>query len=108
MPLAICIQNVYTRKQADVDFEWDERKNAANVAEHGISFQGAAHIFDGPVMEYVDSRRYYGETRIAAIGVLGRTELCVVYTIRGGACRIISARRANQNERRSYRQIFPR
>lgn len=91
-----------------MNFEWDEGKNEANVAKHGISFLGAAHIFDGPVMEYVDSRRYYGETRITAIGVVGRTELCPVYTMRDDACRIISARRANRNERRAYRQIFPR
>nr|WP_241392693.1 hypothetical protein [Rippkaea orientalis] len=31
----------------------------------------------------------------------------VVYTWRGSACRLISARRANERERRKYDQSFP-
>jgi hypothetical protein len=91
-----------------MDFEWDEGKNEANIAKHGISFLSAARIFDGPTLEFVDERRGYGETRVAAIGVIGEADLLVIYTMRGDTCRIISARRANRNERRAYRQIFPR
>jgi hypothetical protein len=91
-----------------VNFEWDEGKNEANIAKHGISFLSAARIFDRPTLEFVDDRRGYGETRVAAIGAIGEADLLVIYTMRGDTCRIISARRANRNERRSYRQIFPR
>jgi uncharacterized protein (DUF4415 family) len=53
-----------------MDFEWDEAKNRANIAKHGIGFLGAARIFDGPVLEWADRRRDYGETKRSAIGEL--------------------------------------
>jgi uncharacterized DUF497 family protein len=31
-----------------VRFEWDETKNRANIAKHGISFETAKLIFDDP------------------------------------------------------------
>ena len=88
-------------------FVWDEAKNRANIAKHGVGFLGAARIFDGPVLERVDQRRDYGESRRSAIGVLDGKEIYVVYVMRGEICRIISARRANRRERREYRALFP-
>ena len=90
-----------------MEFEWDEAKNEANIAKHGISFVGAVRIFDGATLRYEDNRRVYGETRIIAIGMLNNQEIQLVYTIRGESMRIISARRAGRNERRTYRQVFP-
>jgi uncharacterized DUF497 family protein len=31
-------------------YEWDEAKNRANIQKHGIGFQTAIRIFDGPVL----------------------------------------------------------
>ncbi len=90
-----------------MNFEWDEGKNEANVAKHGVDFDEAIGMFDGPVLESIDDRRDYGETRIAATGVAQGRELLVVYTMRGEVRRIISARRARRNERRAYRQTYP-
>jgi uncharacterized protein len=84
-------------------FEWDAAKRSANLAKHGIDFRDAVQIFEGPVLEKIDRRRDYGEDRIAAIGVAMGLELYVVYTVRGGERRIISARRANRHERKAYR-----
>jgi uncharacterized protein (DUF4415 family)/uncharacterized DUF497 family protein len=50
-------------------FESDAAKNTANFAKHGIDFQDAVRIFEGPVLEKIDRRRDYGEERIAAVGV---------------------------------------
>jgi hypothetical protein len=94
--------------QRRIDFEWDQGKNEANIAKHGIDFDEAIGIFEGFVLERVDNRRDYGEVRIAATGVAEGRELAVVYTIRGEVRRIISARRARRNERRAYRQTYPR
>jgi uncharacterized DUF497 family protein len=33
-------------------FEWDVAKNAANVAKHGIDFDDAVRIFEGPVRSW--------------------------------------------------------
>lgn len=87
-------------------FEWDAAKNSANSAKHAIDFWDAIRIFEGPVLEGADDRRDYGEARIIALGVVDNRELVVVYTMRGEHRRIISARRANSRERKTYRQIF--
>ena len=89
-------------------FEWDAAKNAANVAKHGINFEDAARIFDGPVLEQIDNRRDYGEERIIAFGEVGGDELAIVYTMRHGRRRVISARRAHSRERKAYREAYPK
>jgi uncharacterized DUF497 family protein len=53
-------------------FEWDEIKNKANIAKHGIDFDEAIGIFRGFVLEKIDNRRDYGERRFTAIGVVVR------------------------------------
>ena len=83
-------------------FEWDAPKNAANIVKHGIDFADACRIFEGPVLERIDDRRDYGETRFAAVGVVDGRVLYVVYTTRGRSRREISARRANRHERDAY------
>jgi uncharacterized protein len=85
-------------------FEWDPAKNAANISKHQIDFSDAARIFEGSVLERVDARRDYGEDRYTAIGEAAGRELFVVYTIRAGNRRIISARKANRDEREAYRK----
>lgn len=88
-------------------FEWDWAKNDATIAARGIDFAWAVGIFLGPTIEWIDTRREYGETRWIAIGVVDAIELVLVYTWRGDRRRIISARRAHDSERESYRQAFP-
>ncbi len=51
-----------------MDFDWDTAKSQANLEEHGISFDEARHIFDGPVLTWVDDRQDYGEKRYISIG----------------------------------------
>jgi uncharacterized DUF497 family protein len=43
-----------------ITYEWDEAKNAGNIAKHGIDFDGAVRIFKGPFLENIDRRRDYG------------------------------------------------
>lgn len=89
-----------------MNFEWDGDKNAANVEKHGIDFTDAMRIFDGSTLERIDDRKAYGETRVAAVGVVENRELFVVYTTRGRTRRIISARKANRHERKAYREAI--
>lgn len=86
--------------------DWSEEKNRSNVEKHGIAFEDAAAIFDGPTLEKEDTRIDYGEQRIIAIGSIGISEVTVVYTWRGQRRRLISARRASSGERKAYRQAF--
>ena len=84
-------------------FEWDDDKNALNLKKHGLSFEEACLIFEGPVFTRVDDRFDYGEERTISIGLIQSVvAVVVVHTDRAGAIRIISARLANRNERRHY------
>ena len=86
-------------------FTWDPDKNLANVRRHGIAFQDAARIFDGPTVERVDNRFEYGEVRIYAIGLVNGIEITVIYTDRAPDQRqLISAWRAEPHERRYFWQ----
>ncbi len=84
-------------------FEWDEEKNQSNILKHGIDFAAAALIFlDYDRIETDDNRKNYGELRYRTIGLVNKIIICVVYTIRNTKYRIISARRANKNEKNLY------
>ncbi len=85
-----------------MSFEWDEQKRAANLEKHGIDFEAARLIFDGPTVEFPDDRRDYGEPRIGAYGEVAGAVLFVVYTWRGNVRRLISARKAGSYEQEEY------
>jgi uncharacterized DUF497 family protein len=83
-------------------FEWDDAKNAANRSKHGISFEEAATIWEGPVVTGPDEAHDL-EPREKSFGLIGAmTVVCVVHTERDGKIRIISARKATRNERRDF------
>lgn len=88
-----------------MEFDWDEPRCRTNIAKHGIDFEDAVLVFDHPVLEFRSDRD--GEERRVAIGLLDGREIAVVYTLRSGRYRIISARRARENERRAYRAAYP-
>ena len=86
-----------------MDFEWDADKDAENRTKHGISFEEAAHIFDGPVLTKIDDREYYDEVRAITMGMLSPDAvLVVVHTDRGENVRLMSARKANRRERQVF------
>lgn len=85
---------------AMIAHRWNPDKAAVNLAKHKVPFELAEYLFAGPVIELVDTRQEYGETRIQAYGrVAGRLFQCV-YTWRdSGQTRwIISLRKANSRE----------
>lgn len=70
---------------------------------HGITFEDAVTIFDGPTLETIDDRFDYGETRIYAVGIAHSLEIVVIYAdVDEGERRVISARRAERHEREAY------
>jgi uncharacterized DUF497 family protein len=84
-------------------FEWNEAKNRANLKKHGISFDEARLIFEGPTLSRVDDRFDYGETRYITVGLIRAiVAVVVVHTDRSGVTRIISARLASREERKDY------
>jgi uncharacterized DUF497 family protein len=89
----------------DEGFEWDEQKAASNLLKHRVSFVRAAFAFrDLSAVEIADTRQDYGEERVLLIGLERGELLAVLYTERGAKIRIISARRADADERRYYQR----
>lgn len=87
------------------EFEWDEAKAVSNLDKHGIDFEDAIGIFEGPILVARFDRD--GEERWKAMGMVEGVELAVIYTWRAGRRRIISARRAKKSERRAYHRAYP-
>ena len=87
----------------ELEFEWDTKKASANLAKHGVSFLTAAVIFENEILERIDDREDYGETRWIALGCVDTEVYRVVFTWRGDhLVRIISAQKASQDEREFY------
>jgi len=91
-------------------FEWDEGKNQINQSKHdGLDFRAAARVFNDAKIVVAKDRIVEGEQRWHAIGAVSEALLFVVHTYREEdngeeVIRIISAREANQRERRIYLQ----
>ena len=82
---------------------WDDGKCARNLVGHGYDFANLEEIFDGRlVVERVDRRNDYGESRFNALVEFDGQIINVTYTPRDGKARITSARRASKGERRTY------
>jgi uncharacterized DUF497 family protein len=96
-------QPVIWRAPNGVEFEWDPAKAQANLRKHRIPFPVACEVFkDSNRFERLDDSSGHEEERWIAIGCVDETILFVVFTERGGRVRLISARRATRNERRTY------
>jgi len=86
-----------------MEFEWDNIKNESNKTKHKISFERATKVFeDSNKMTYESAKKDYGEKRFIVVGLIFEVLYTVIYTIRDTLYRIISARRANENETKKY------
>jgi len=86
-------------------FEWDESKNASNQKKHGVSFDEAKTIFTDQFARLIaDPENSEDEDRFILLGTSISTKLLVVcHCIRANDCiRIISARKADKQERSIY------
>ncbi|WP_116969096.1 BrnT family toxin [Blastomonas sp. UPD001] len=91
-----------------MEFEWDEAKRLINLEKHGIDFGDLAEFWEGDLLNPAAVRDAGDELRLLALGVTrgdGRI-IAVVYTVRGSAIRLISARRASRYEREVFRSRF--
>lgn len=88
-------------------FEWDQRKAAANVRKHGVTFEEARSVFYDERAKLIDDPDHSeDEERFVLLGISSALRLLVVchcYRSDGGSIRIISARKATANEARFYR-----
>jgi uncharacterized protein len=87
-----------------MSFQWDPIKAASNVEKHGISFEDAVTVFGDPLAVTIsDPDHSVDEFRLLTTG-LSRSQMLLVisHTERANEIRLISARLATRQERRSY------
>jgi len=84
--------------------EFDPEKNEKNIRERNLSFELTADFNLATAKIWPDKRKDYGEARYIALGYIGERLYSFVFTVRGDVLRVISLRKANQREVRSYEQ----
>ena len=99
----------YTLIMKLIGIEWDDDKNEKNKRDHnGLGFEVAQYVFTDPErLERFDRSEgnAAGEERYQTLGKVGPV-FFVVYTEREENKRIITARKADKTERRSYNGYY--
>ncbi len=84
-----------------MEFEFDERKSRANKAKHGADFVEAQKLWDDPELLEVPLNSD-DEVRVLLVGRIEGKHWSAIVTYRGERVRIISVRRAREQERELY------
>ena len=79
---------------------FDPKKNAANIANHGVSLARAETMFVDDALIEIDDRRDYGEPRWILYGEIDGRLHVLAFTVRQGLVRPISLRKANDREQK--------
>lgn len=88
-----------------MEFEWDERKRAQIIQDRALDFASAHRLFDGrPAIHQPTPRN--DEERWKTTAEIEGAFFTVVWTWRGKIIRVISMRRAHEQEIREYRQTY--
>jgi len=94
----------------EIRFEWDEAKNRQNRRKHKISFEEAQTVFlDENALRFFDPDHSDDEDRFLMLGMsLQLRVLVVCHCYREGEwiIRIISARKANDQEKKVYQDYW--
>jgi uncharacterized protein len=95
--------------EMEFDFEWDANKAVSNLAKHGVAFAEAATVLqDALSLTVFDAVHSSLEERWLTLGMSSSAQLLAVsHTFvqtgdRSAKVRLISARAATRQERRSY------
>ncbi len=82
-------------------FEYDENKSLINKQKHGLDFEEAQALWNDSEAINIQAKSDT-ETRYAFISKLHEKYWIAFYTPRGDAIRLISVRRAREEEQRIY------
>jgi uncharacterized DUF497 family protein len=88
-----------------VEVEYDPAKAASNLTKHGVSFDEASTALLDEWALVIEDPDADGEARWVLVGMSDEARvLTIVYTLRCGRVRLISARRATKREVATYAQ----
>lgn len=83
---------------------FDQGKDEINIAKHGVSLSLAAEFEWDTAVIWPDTRKDYGESRMACLGYVGLRIYAMVFVDRADYRRIVSLRKANRREVERYAQ----
>jgi len=89
-----------------VGFQWDEGNSSKSWLKHGVRPTECEEMFfNRPLLLLADEKHSKAEARHHALGHSNSGRLLfVVFTLRGGLIRVISARDMSKKERQIYEQ----
>jgi hypothetical protein len=89
-----------------LEFEWDKKKEKANIGKHGISFEDARSAFyDEYALQFYDPDHSDNEDRFILLGTnhkLNTLVVCHCFREAELLVRIFSARKADKDEFNTY------
>ena len=85
-----------------MEFEFDEKKSAANKKKYGINFYEVQTLWDDLDLLEIPAKTVEDEGRCLVIGKIGKNHWSAVITYRDDSIRIISARRSREKEVQYY------
>lgn len=90
-----------------IKFEWNDTKASKNIEKHGISFEEATTVFyDDFALQYFDREHsQLKEDRFLILEMSNNSRILMICHCEkesGDIIRIISARKATKNEKKSY------
>lgn len=85
-----------------MNFEWDSKKAASNLAKHGVSLDDALTVFADPLARIFDDEDHSSEERRSSAN--GRLLVVCFTAAQPESIRIFSARNANKRERKDYEE----
>lgn len=91
-----------------MEIDFDPDKSSKNARERELPFEVAADLEWDRAFVFEDTRFDYGETRMIALVPLKKRLHVICYTQRDTVRWIISFRKANPREVKSYEEIFGR
>ncbi len=97
---------MYIVNMNELQFEWDNKKEKANIKKHGVSFgEARMAFFDENAIQFIDPDYSEDEDRFILLGVSHKLRvLAVCHCFRKSetVIRIFSARKADKDEEVEY------
>ena len=85
-----------------IEVEFDPAKSKSNKQKHGLDFKEAQRLWSDENRLEIQARQVLDEVRWAMIALLDQVVWTLIYTKRGDRVRIISVRRARDEEKELY------
>ncbi len=97
---------MYNVRMDSLIFEWDKKKEKANIKKHGVSFEEARTAFyDEYAIQFFDPDHSDEEDRFILVGAshkLNTLVICHCFREKETVVRIIAARKADNDEVDAY------